>query len=61
MDMMDTYEVRIPSTEGKLLSLLKNETILRELVFDEGEELYRCKGYTLKDHQITGQLQNYKK
>jgi GTP-binding protein HflX len=59
MEMMDTYDVQVPSTEGKLLSLLKNETILRELVFDEEEQFYRCKGYTLKDHQITGQLQKF--
>ena len=59
MGMMVTYEVQIPSTEGKLLSQLKNETILRELVFDEGEQFYRCKGFTLQDHQITGQLQKF--
>ena len=59
MGMMDSYEVQVPSTEGKLLSQLKNETILRELVFDEEEQFYRCKGYTLKDHQITGQLQKF--
>jgi GTPase len=59
MGMMESYEVRIPSTEGKLLSQLKNETILRELVFDEEGQFYRCKGYTLADHQISGQLQKF--
>ncbi len=59
MGMMDSYEVQIPSTEGKLLSQLKNDTILRQLVFDEEGEFYRCKGYTLPDHQITGQLQKF--
>ncbi len=58
--MMDPYEVQVPSSEGKLLSQLKNETILRELSFEEETELYRCKGYSLKDHQITGHLQKYK-
>lgn len=58
--MMDSYEVQIPSTEGKLLSQLKNETILRGLNFDEETQSYRCKGYSLQDHHITGQLQNYK-
>jgi GTP-binding protein HflX len=56
MELMDPYEVQIPSTEGKLLSQLKNETILRALVFDEEGQTYHCKGYSLKDHQITGQL-----
>ncbi|MDR4946482.1 GTPase HflX [Neobacillus cucumis] len=57
--IMESYEVRIPSTEGKLLSQLKNDTILRELVFDEEDQFYRCKGFTLADHQITGQLQKF--
>ncbi|WP_026566593.1 GTPase HflX [Bacillus sp. UNC41MFS5] len=60
MELMAPYEVAVPSTEGKLLSQLKNETILRELSFDEESQLYRCKGFSLQDHQITGQLQNYK-
>ncbi|WP_195891907.1 GTPase HflX [Neobacillus dielmonensis] len=60
MDMMEPYKVEVPSTEGKLLSQLKNETILRELSFDEEKELYRCRGYSLQDHGITGQLQKFK-
>jgi GTPase len=59
IEMMEPYQVRIPSTEGKLLSQLKNETIVRELIFDEESELYKCKGYSLRDHQISGQLQKY--
>ncbi|MFZ7943676.1 GTPase HflX [Neobacillus sp. 19] len=60
MEKMVPYDVKVPSAEGKLLSQLKNETILRELKFDEEQEVYRCKGYTLEDHQITGQLQKFK-
>lgn len=60
MEKMVPYDVKVPSEEGKLLSQLKNETILRELKFDEEQEVYRCKGYTLEDHQITGQLQKFK-
>jgi GTPase len=60
IEMMDAYQVAIPSTEGKLLAQLKNETIVRELIFDEESEQYQCKGYSLKDHQISGQLQKYK-
>jgi GTP-binding protein HflX len=59
-EMMEPYEVRIPADEGKLISQLKNDTILRELAFMEENQVYRCKGYSLKDHQITGQLQKYK-
>jgi GTP-binding protein HflX len=60
INMMNPYQVEIPATEGKLLSQLKNDTILRELSFNETSQLYVCKGYSLKDHQITGQLERYK-
>ncbi|MCQ6280080.1 GTPase HflX [Bacillus sp. EB600] len=60
IEIMDPYQVEVPASEGKLLSQLKNETILRELSFHEEDQFYQCKGYTLKDHQITGQLQKYK-
>lgn len=61
LGMMDDYYVEVPSTEGKLLSQLKNETILRELTFHEENQLYVCKGYYLADHQIAGQLKKYTK
>ncbi|MDZ5473383.1 GTPase HflX [Bacillus sp. 31A1R] len=57
--LMEPYQVEVPSTEGKLLSQLKNETILRELSFHEEKQVYTCKGYALKDHQIYGQLNRY--
>ena len=59
LGMMKHYHVEVPSTEGKLLSQLKNETILRELTFNEDNELYVCKGYYLEDHQISGPLMKY--
>ncbi|MDQ0270129.1 GTPase HflX [Cytobacillus purgationiresistens] len=57
--LMEPYYVGVPATEGKLLSQLKNETILRELNFDEETQLYHCRGFTLEDHQIAGKLQKY--
>ncbi|MDP4086443.1 MAG: GTPase HflX [Bacillota bacterium] len=60
IDLMEPYEVQIPSTEGRLLSQLKNETVLRKLTFKEENQTYFCRGYSLTDHQITGQLENYK-
>jgi GTPase len=57
--MMVPYHVNVPSTEGKLLAHLKNETILRELSYEENQDIYKCKGYALKDHQISGQLIKY--
>ncbi|UYZ23711.1 GTPase HflX [Mesobacillus jeotgali] len=57
--MMEPFHVLVPSDEGKLLAQLKNETILRELAFDEDKQGYVCKGYSLTDHQITGQLKRF--
>lgn len=59
LGMMEVYHVRVPSSEGKLLSQLKNETILRELAFDEEAQVYSCKGFALSDHQISGQLNKF--
>ncbi|HBZ10561.1 MAG TPA: GTPase HflX [Bacillus bacterium] len=56
---MRYYHVIVPSDEGRMLSVLKNETILRELVFLEDKQAYRCKGYVLPSHPITGSLNLY--
>ncbi|WP_042356182.1 GTPase HflX [Bacillus rubiinfantis] len=61
MEFMELYDVYIPSTEGKLLSQLKNETILRELRFEESNQDYHCKGYALRNHTVTGLLKRYKR
>ncbi|MEH7525848.1 GTPase HflX [Bacillus sp. JJ1503] len=60
LEMMSFYHVEVSSSEGKLLSQLKNETILRELFFDEEKQIYVCKGYYLENHHIAGQLHKYK-
>lgn len=59
LEQMTHYHVEIPSSEGKLLSQLKNETILRELLFLEEKQLYECSGYFLPDHHIAGKLIKY--
>ncbi|WNS77260.1 GTPase HflX [Bacillus sp. DTU_2020_1000418_1_SI_GHA_SEK_038] len=60
LEMMNYYHVEVPSSEGKLLSQLKNETILRELFFHEEKQIYVCKGYYLENHHIGGQINKYK-
>lgn len=59
IEMMVPYQVQIPSSEGKLLSQLKNETVMRELSFQEDQQVYLCRGFALKDHHIAGSLQKY--
>lgn len=59
IEKMKPYNVFLPSSEGKLLSQLKNETILRTLSFNEESERYECKGFCQPDHPLTGQLEKY--
>ncbi|MEK3886876.1 GTPase HflX [Bacillus sp. FSL K6-3431] len=56
---MQYYNVIIPADEGRLLSVLKSDTILRELIFLEENQAYKCKGYVLKDHPVLGALTLY--
>jgi GTP-binding protein HflX len=60
MREMEGYNVALPSTEGRLLAQLKNETILRSLAFNEESECYECKGFCMTDHPIAGQLVKFK-
>ncbi|MFD1705259.1 GTPase HflX [Siminovitchia sediminis] len=53
---MTPYHVLVPSDEGRLLSVLKSETVLRELVFIEEKQAYKCKGYVIPEHPVTGSL-----
>lgn len=57
--MMMPYQVQIPPSEAKLLSQLKHETVLKEVNFLEEDQVYQCRGFALKEHQIAGQLQKY--
>ncbi|WP_205174270.1 GTPase HflX [Bacillus pakistanensis] len=59
MGLMEPYHVHLPSDEGKLLSQLKADTILRKLEFNEETQEYEVKGFTLSDHPITGNIKKY--
>jgi GTPase len=61
IELMKAYNVLVPSTKGKLLASLKNDTILRELVFQEENQSYRCKGYALEDHPVVGELAKFER
>ncbi|HEY4552848.1 MAG TPA: GTPase HflX, partial [Bacillaceae bacterium] len=58
---MKPYHVVVPSSEGRLLAVLKSDTIIRELVFLESEQAYKCKGYVLEDHPVSGSLELFEK
>jgi GTP-binding protein HflX len=49
--------VKIPAKEGRLLSQLKTESLIRKLIFNEQNELYEIEGFVLPTHSINGQLE----
>nr|WP_252183612.1 GTPase HflX [Rossellomorea vietnamensis] len=61
IEQMEAYHVHLPSDEGKLLSQLKNETIVRKLQFNEETHEYEAKGYSLSDHPMTGSIKKFQK
>ncbi|WP_064093605.1 GTPase HflX [Rossellomorea aquimaris] len=56
---MSIYHVLIPAHEGKLLSQLKQETILTKLEFIEEAQQYELTGYNLEDHPIAGSIKKF--
>ncbi|MFS0863877.1 GTPase HflX [Fredinandcohnia sp. 179-A 10B2 NHS] len=59
IDEMDEYQVSLPSSEGRILAHLKQETILKELRYNEESEKYDCTGYIFKNHSLSGQLRDF--
>ncbi|WP_061811330.1 GTPase HflX [Rossellomorea vietnamensis] len=60
-NQMIPYHVLIPVNEGKLLSQLKSETILRKLEFQEASQVYEMTGFHLEDHPIAGSIKKFQK
>lgn len=58
-NQMIPYHVLIPVNEGKLLSQLKSETILRKLEFQEASQVYEMTGFHLEDHPISGSIKKF--
>ncbi|WXB87351.1 GTPase HflX [Metabacillus sp. FJAT-53654] len=58
-DVMNQYSVKIPANEGRLLSQLKTESLIKKLIFNEQDELYEIEGFVLPTHSINGQLEKY--
>ena len=60
-NQMIPYHVLVPVIEGKLLSQLKSETILRKLEFQEASQVYEMTGFHLEDHPIAGSIKKFQK
>lgn len=56
---MEQYKVSLPSSEGRLLAHLKQETILKELRYNEDTEKYDCTGFIFPTHSLLGQLRDF--
>ncbi|MCY8529683.1 GTPase HflX [Bacillus licheniformis] len=58
-ELLVPYEVRIPASDGRLLSRIKSETMTNSTVFNEDREVYEVEGYILPDQNILGELKKY--
>ncbi len=58
-ELLVPYDVRIPASEGRLLSRIKSETMANSTIFDEDREAYEVNGYILPDQNILGELKKY--
>ncbi|MCY8265240.1 GTPase HflX [Bacillus haynesii] len=58
-ELLVPYDVRIPASEGRLLSRIKSETMTNSTIFEEDREAYEVNGYILPDQNILGELKKY--
>ncbi|EMA6344354.1 GTPase HflX [Bacillus cytotoxicus] len=59
IEEMETYKVKIPPSEGRLLTLLKTDTVLTSMAFKETELLYECTGYIFTHSALNESLQRF--
>lgn len=61
IEIMENYSVTVPASEGRIISLLKTESLINNLAFNEDEETYEIDGFVLPTHSVKGQLEKYTK
>ncbi|WP_242145860.1 MULTISPECIES: GTPase HflX [unclassified Bacillus cereus group] len=59
IEEMEPYKVKIPPSEGRLLTLLKTDTVLTSMAFKETELLYECTGYIFTHSALNESLQRF--
>jgi GTP-binding protein HflX len=57
--LMNPYHIKVPAEEGRLLTLLRTETILETMTFCEDTHLYICVGYVFTNSPLNGQIKKY--
>ncbi|WP_078380820.1 GTPase HflX [Sutcliffiella halmapala] len=55
---MQTYHIFLPSSEGKLMAQLKQETIVEDTTFIEEKEGYEIKGFYFDNSKLAQHIQN---
>jgi GTP-binding protein HflX len=59
IDQMEPFNIEVPASEGRLLSLIKTETMVQQFLFNEEINKYEIQGHYLPQHSIAGQIQLY--
>ncbi len=57
--LMNPYRVIVSAAEGRMLTLLKTDTLLEETVFNEETQTYECKGYIFANSPLNGPIKRY--
>jgi GTP-binding protein HflX len=58
---MNPYHIFVPSEQGKLMSQLKQETIVRRQEFVEEKDGYEMEGYYFDNSKLSTEIQNRKR
>ncbi|WP_224768295.1 GTPase HflX [Metabacillus idriensis] len=59
IQQMEPFNIEVPASEGRLLSLIKTETMVHQFLFNEETNKYEIQGHYLPQHSIAGQIQMY--
>ncbi|USK30761.1 MULTISPECIES: GTPase HflX [Metabacillus] len=59
VEQMETYSIEVPSSEGRLLSIIKTETMVGHFAFNEETNQYEIQGHYLPAHSVAGHIQMY--
>ncbi len=54
---MESYQIMVPSSEGKLIAQLKQETVLSNVAFTEETESYELEGYYFDNSKLASVIQ----
>ncbi|NPC92852.1 GTPase HflX [Bacillus sp. WMMC1349] len=58
-ELLVSYRVNIPASEGRLLAQIKSETMINATTFHEVCEKYEVEGYILPEQNIMGELKKF--